>query len=119
MGMRRRSAMSRVCINALLHCNNKSSAIAGRSGPKVPTTEEAAVPMGGCRRASRSPPRSEIVDDFSAAGLQELVRAQGLVFDDDVCEHVVAALDVGSNVILTGPPGTGKTSLAYLAAELG
>jgi hypothetical protein len=59
------------------------------------------------------------VDDFSAAGLQELVRAQGLVFDDDVCEHVVAALDVGSNVILTGPPGTGKTSLAYLAAELG
>jgi MoxR-like ATPase len=42
-----------------------------------------------------------------------------MIFPDHVVEQFVAALDAGKHVILTGAPGTGKTTLAYLAAELG
>jgi hypothetical protein len=55
---------------------------------------------------------------FSAAGLADLAAERGLVFRDHVMAEVVAALDSGKHIMLTGSPGTGKTSLAYLAADL-
>ena len=39
-------------------------------------------------------------------------------FPPHVLGEVVAALDAGKHVVLTGAPGTGKTTLAYLAAQL-
>src|SRR5690349_3035324 len=58
------------------------------------------------------------MEAFTSENLAKAALDEGLLLPDYCVDQLVAAIDAGKHVILTGPPGTGKTTMAYLAAEV-
>jgi MoxR-like ATPase len=58
------------------------------------------------------------VAGFTTDNLEARAAERGLIFPRAVLAAVVSALDAGRHIMLTGAPGTGKTSLAYAVADL-
>ncbi|MEY2451626.1 MAG: 5-methylcytosine-specific restriction enzyme [Acidimicrobiaceae bacterium] len=54
---------------------------------------------------------------FAAAHIDSLARCSGVQFPETVLGAATAALRAGKHLILTGPPGTGKSTLAKLLAD--
>ncbi len=56
--------------------------------------------------------------EFHVDELVEMASERGLVFPRHTLATLVSALDSGKHIMLTGAPGAGKTSLAFLVADL-
>lgn len=120
----------------LSYCSDRASALSGFSDQSVPSVDnedEKSSELPGPESSSTEPQpdddgavdESEIVDawkpskPFTADDLRQRAESSthDLHLDESVYRALVAAVLSGKHVILTGPPGTAKTTLAIASAS--
>lgn len=90
-----------------------------RRSPRVPQTADSLLARGMTPRLPSDRMRDAVLERLRAAEAQGATRREAIQelfphtqLDDAVLESVTAALLSGTNLLLIGPPGSGKTSLA-------
>lgn len=90
-----------------------------RASPDVAQTADSLIASGARPRLPTERLRDAVLERLRAVEAKGATRAESIgelfpetVLDDDILESVVAALLSGTNLLLIGPPGSGKTSLA-------
>src|SRR4051794_17091120 len=79
------------------------------------TQKRARRPLSATARPG--PRRERSADGFPSDRLEAALAQAGVAYPPHLVGSLAAAIDSGKHVILTGPPGTGKTTLAYMAAD--
>ncbi|WP_062435108.1 AAA family ATPase [Herbidospora daliensis] len=82
------------------------------------TMANAAAPLFEYCYAGEVMTQMEPLATFDVASLEELTRKRGLHIAPRTLRSIVSAIRSGKHVILTGPPGTAKTTLAEIVCQL-
>jgi MoxR-like ATPase len=82
----------------------------GNQGPLIIRAKSAVTEVG-------PPGAPELGAQFGPESVRATAEALGLILPSSLYHQVVAALESGKHVILTGPPGTAKTTLAQAVAN--
>jgi MoxR-like ATPase len=76
----------------------------------------AEIPAEAYERIVRQGAPAARTRELDLDGVRQAAEERELLLSDDVYAAVVAALESGKHVVLTGPPGTAKTTLAQAVA---
>ena len=94
------------------------SPVAWKDGPtRNAQTSIQPIPRAQFERLLAEGLNDDVAVPFDIAAVQAAADRRGLNLPDDLYAHLVAVLNSGKHVILTGPPGTAKTTLAQALAD--
>ena len=112
-----RNQASRIGDEVLLQFPIIERLLQGRSASSAPADDDALVPDWAVKPQTRKRSRSKISERDFIDQLAEVSRERGFIFDREDLVNYHVSLKSSAMTVLTGGPGTGKSSLPRLYAE--